>query len=258
MGAPDSQCCCLGVGAIVPEALSNMSGSSTCLNSTVTDPVADLRVTNYSHVVPGLWSAEVGLNTTGAALKWLTALLLPDLAPGQRYAAVGKMAARARPSGVTFLPYLMDGERDSQAVKGGFHNLSMATTSADLLRAVLEGVAFAERRRIDLLIGAGCPLTTMFISGGGARLDLWNQIKADATGLPVQAVTDVDATELGAAMLAGIGVGVYKDASEAVSVCQRTAREFTPNKRHTLEYEERYRAFTDLERLLAGDGASGS
>jgi len=260
IGAPDSQCCSLGVGAIEPGQLSNMSGTSTCLNGTVPRPIDDLGVGNYYHVVKHLYSAEVGLNTTGAALGWIGGIVLPHVPEKQRYEVLETTARRSclGARGVTFVPYLTGGERDSQTVKGGFHNLSMATTSGDLVRAVLEGVAFAERERIELLDKAGCQFTEMYLSGGGARLDFWNQMKADVTGLPVHAVSTVDAAELGAAMLAGIGVGVYEDAWQAVQACRPVSREYTPNSHRALEYDKRYRAFVDLEAVLATDGAQAS
>ena len=253
IGAPDSQSNCLGVGAIEPGMLSNMSGSSTCLNMSVDLPVADQGVANYADVLPDKWNAEVGLNTTGAALSWATRVLLPDVTSSERYETVERLASRSRPgaNGVTFMPYLTGGERDSQAVKGGFHNLSMANGVSDMLRAVLEGVAFAERERIEVLVDSGCEVSQVIISGGGAKFDMWNQMKADVTGWPVQAIAGVDAAELGAAMLAGIGVGVFGDAADAVEACRPAVSTFMPNKARSLEYERRYREFVELERNLA-------
>ena len=252
IGAPDSQACCLGVGATMPQILSNMSGSSTCLNSTVTAMVADVRVGNYMHAVPGRWTTEVGLNTTGESLTWLGNILLSHTPPQQRYEIVDEMAAKSPigANGVVFLPYLSDGERDNHLIKGGFHNLSIGTDGADLVRAVMEGVAYAERKRIQILMDAGCPLQQMYISGGGARLDQWNQLKADVTGMPVRATVGVDAAELGTAMLAGIGAGLYDGTDDAVECCRTKVKEFTPDHSRALQYEEGFRSFVALERAL--------
>jgi len=255
MGAPDSQCCALGVGAVKQGALSNMSGTSTCLDCSVDAVVDDPAVGNWCDVTPGRWSVEVGLNTTGGALDWFARVALPDKGR-DRYLAIDKLvrSSRAGAGGVLFMPYLTGGERDSQRVKGGFHNLGIEHGKADMLRAVLEGVAFAERQRIELLTAAGCHIDDMRISGGGAKLDVWNQIKADVTGLPVMAVTKVDAAELGAAMLAGIGVGMFADAAAAVESCQTPAKLFTPRPARVLEYQDRYQAFRSCENALAAPG----
>jgi len=253
IGAPDSQCCCLGAGAIMDGSLSNMSGTSTCLNSTVPHMVGDKRVGNYIDVLPRRWSAELGLNTTGAALEWAARIILPHTLSKTRYQTIDKLARQSKTgaNGVQFLPYLTDGERDNREVRGGFHNLSLRNDGADLMRAVMEGVAFAERMRIEILQEAGCGCTLMFISGGGARFDLWNEIKADVTGLPVYAITRVDAAELGAAMLAGIGTGVYADAAEAVKTCDVPVKEHQPNRRRVLQYEEGFQTFRALEQAFS-------
>ena len=251
-GGPDSQCCCLGVGAIEPGILSNMSGTSTCLNSTVTAPVSDLRVGNYAHVLPSRWTTEVGLNTTGASLSWAAKRLFPDVSEKIRYQLVEKRLHASRPGarGLLFLPYLTGGERDNQRVKGGLYNVSMEHDDSDILRAVLEGVVFAERERIELLTEAGCHFESMRISGGGATFDLWNHIRAASTGLPVLAAQHVDAAELGAAILAGIGTGVYSDAADAVRRCHPQFTEFEPKKQLVARYEDLFQSFLKLERSL--------
>ena len=153
-GGPDSQCCSLGVAAIASDVLSNMSGTSTCLNRTITDPIDDLGVGNYVHVLPDKMSAEVGLNTTGLSLRKIADLLFPELDEISLNEQV-KNSLSTSPMGshnLFFFPYLSDGERDNQQVKGGFYNLNMMVTKADLIRSVLEGVAFAEQNCLVLLL----------------------------------------------------------------------------------------------------------
>lgn len=252
-GGPDSQCCALGVAAIETDVLSNMSGTSTCLNRTLLEPMTDLRVGHYAHVVPDRWSAEVGLNTTGVSLKKVAKMLFPDLDDRSMYRQVEACAARS-PAGshdLLFFPYLSNGERDNQSVKGGFYNLSMMTCPDDMIRAVLEGVAFAEKERADLLLPQGEKFSTMRISGGGASLDLWCQIKSNIMEIPVRALKDVDAAELGASMLVSIGTGLVSDYLEAIRICELQYVEFEPDSDAAAIYKERYHGFIAFEKAVS-------
>lgn len=252
-GGPDSQCCSLGVSAIESDVLSNMSGTSTCLNGTVSTPVNDLRVGNYAHVIPDRWSTEVGLNTTGASLIKISAMLFSNLNEKERYAKIKECIAKsaAGSSGLLFLPYLSNGERDNKDIKGSFYNLNMFTTQEDMIRSVMEGVAFAEKERARLLSQAGQVFSSMRISGGGASSQEWCQIKADVMNIPVYALRDVDAAELGAAMIAAVGVGDFPDFASAISECRLSYDEYLPDSQNALVYKELYEKFIDLENKLS-------
>ena len=75
LGGADSQACALGAGVVAPGPVSEMAGSSTCLNAAVPEPLDVLAVTHYPHVIPGPYTTETGINTTGAAVAWLAGLL---------------------------------------------------------------------------------------------------------------------------------------------------------------------------------------
>jgi len=132
-------------------------------------------------------------------------------------------AARSSPPGanrLVFLPYLL-GERaplwDPQA-RGVFFGLSLAHRQADVCRAVLEGVAFAIRHLLETIEG-GLPerATRMFVSGGGAKSPLWNEIKAAATGRTVCCPANVETGTLGAAMIAAAAGGTHPTLAAAVA-----------------------------------------
>jgi sugar (pentulose or hexulose) kinase len=136
-------------------------------------------------------------------------------------------------------------------VKGGFYNMVIGHIDADMLRAVMEGVAFAEKERIGLLTDAGCRFSSMCISGGGASIDIWCQIKTDIINMPVSAFKDVDAAELGAAMVAGVGVGVFQDFEEAALICRPKSIEFLPDEKKSALYEQLYGEFKHIENKLS-------
>jgi sugar (pentulose or hexulose) kinase len=251
IGGADSQCCAVGAGALAPSQLSDMAGTSTCLNASVRQPVADLRVSNYCHVVPDWWCTELGLNASGAAFAWIARLFAgpgaePDFASSEAAAA----AVRPGAEGLLFLPYLADGERFDPSLRGAFCGLSLRHGRGELARAVLEGVAFAIREHLDIMAQAGAPISEIRVSGGGARSPLWNQIKADITGVPVLAVAS-DATSLGVALIVATALGHYSSLNEAAKRCVRISRRYEPDSSLRQYYDERYSRFRELTRATA-------
>ncbi|MGO8686553.1 MAG: xylulokinase [Candidatus Dormibacteria bacterium] len=249
-GAGDSIACAVGAGVTDPGPVSEMAGSSTCLNSVVDEPVEDEDVTHYpSPVTTRGYLTEVGINTTGEALDWVVQLAYsgPGRHPrGDDYARLDRDAATMPPGsdGLLFVPVLGDGERDDPALRGAVSGLSLRHDHRAWGRAVLEGIAFGIRARVETLGRASAPLTELRVSGGGAGLGSWNQIKADVLGVPVVRVPG-DATAAGAAMLAGIGTGVYRDAGEATAAGFHPAARVEPLAQNRDRYDEiyaRYRA----------------
>ena len=249
-GAGDSIACAIGAGVTAPGPVSEMAGSSTCLNSVVAEPLEDVDVTHYPSAVEERgYLTEVGINTTGEALDWVVQLAYSG--PGRRlrdsgYARLDRDAAAMPPGadGLLFAPVLGDGERDDPELRGAVTGLSLRHDHRAWGRAVLEGVAFGIRARLETLGRASTPLTELRVSGGGARLDSWNQIKADVLGVPVIRVAG-DATAAGAAMLAGIGTGVYRDADAATAAGFRPGSRVEPDSQNRERYDEiyaRYRA----------------
>jgi sugar (pentulose or hexulose) kinase len=239
IGAADSQCAAFGAGVVAPGPVSEMAGASSCLNSVVLSPLPDLRVTHYSHVVPDCFSTELGVNTTGAAISWaVRALGYPGF--GELAADAERFRRRLRRGGGArgatpaveaaplFLPYLGDGERDDPTARAGFVGLSDRHDRAALAFAVVEGVALAVRSVLAVLEQAGSPLTELRTGGGGARIDLAGQLKADLLGRPVVHL-DIDPAGFGAAMLAAGAAGLSAEAGAAIATTVRRARRFVPS-----------------------------
>lgn len=250
LGGADSQACALGAGVVAPGPVSEMAGSSTCLNAAVPTPLSVLGVTHYPHVVPGLYTTETGINTAGAAVAWVADLLYA--ARGRRagpadYAHLDREAAAVPPGadGVLAIPILADGERTDADLRAAFTGLSLRHDRAVLARAIMEGVAFAIRDQLDLIKGGGAEVTELRVSGGDTRLATWNQIKADVIGVPVVPVPG-DAAVGGVAMLAGLGAGLYDDVQDAISRCVHLATPNEPNPANRVHYDERLEAWREL------------
>ena len=246
IGAADSQCAALGAGVAMPGPVSEMAGASSCLNSAVLEPLPDLRVTHYGHTVPGYYCTELGVNTTGAAISWAVRALgyatygelsadaqrcrrrLQRAGP-QAGEASAATAADAVATAPLFLPYLGDGERDDPSARAGFIGLSDRHSRPELAFAVIEGVALGVRAVLQILQQAGSPLAELRVGGGGARIGLSGQIKADLLGRPVLHL-DLDPAGFGAAMLAAAAAGMPDEAAEATRAVRRRARRFTPSR----------------------------
>ena len=124
-----------------------------------------------------------------------------------------------------------------------------------MIRAVLEGVAFALEHNLRVAKEAGAEVSIMNAMGGASNSSLWTQIKSDVTGKPIQVPTSDTATTLGAAILAGIGCGLYGSYREAVEKTVTITKSYEPNEenheryRHSMElYLELYR---DLEKTFS-------
>ena len=188
-------------------------------------------------------------------MKWLKEIFEPgnEDTPGAAYASFLQQASQVGPGakGLIFLPHLMGerGPRYEPEARGVLFGLTLAHSRAEIVRAVLEGCACQLRAIVE---GLGSPpLEEMVVVGGGAKSGLWRGIIADVTGVTLLVPRVLEAGALGAAILAGVGVGVYRSiqmaASELVQIVERRAPDPTV---HAL-YDEAYRVFAELEERLA-------
>ncbi len=250
LGGADSQACALGGGVVGPGPVSEMAGSSTCLNAAVTAPLPELQVTHYPHVVPGMIATETGINTTGTAATWVADLLYGGRTGRARAADFARLDAETGAlgpgsDGLLALPVLGDGERVDPRLRAAVTGLSLRHGRAHIARAMLEGVAYTIREHLDLLVAGGAPVNELRVSGGDARLGTWNRIKADVAGIPVTVIPG-DAAVTGVAMLAGIGVGIYRDHAEAIARCVHPGERYDPDPAAAAVYAEGRAAFRAL------------
>lgn len=175
----------------------------------------DSRLHVFNHAVPGVWYILGAILSAGLSLRWLRDLFKTD------YATLSAEAASvpAGANGLIFLPYL-SGERtphmDAHA-RGGFIGLTAIHGRGHLARAIMEGVAFAMHEALDISLGLGGQVDRVITAGGGAESDVWRHILADVLNVPLQKSLLTESTGIGAALLAGIGAGVYKNAESAAA-----------------------------------------
>ncbi|MGJ4954078.1 xylulokinase [Bradyrhizobium sp. HKCCYLRH2015] len=244
-GAGDNAASAIGLGAITPGDAFLSLGTSGVLFR-VTDrfaPVPEAAVHAFCHALGGLWHQMGVMLSAAASLAWLARILeTPEAA---LLAPLG--ISVERPSPVQFLPYL-DGERtphnDAHAA-GALVGLRSAAGRADLVQAVLEGVAFASRDMFAALARSAQPITELDLVGGGSRSLLWAQIMADVLGVTVHRVEE---GEVGAAIGAS-RLGRLAATGEApADVCRKPRRlqSFEPRAPQRAAYDDAYAQWRKL------------
>lgn len=216
----------------------------------------DPRVHVLNHAAPDTWYVLGAILSAGLSLRWLRDLVgLKGAADAYPLLSEEAAGVPAGADGLIFLPYL-SGERtphmDAQA-RGCFIGLSAHHTRGHLARAVMEGVTFALREALEISHELGATADTLIASGGAMESDLWRGIQADVFGLPLQRTLLKEQASVGAALIAGVGAGVYRDIEAA---CERTVRyrDVTePNAANHARYDVLYAHFRELYPRLKGD-----
>lgn len=250
-GGLDAACGALGAGVYRTGETQEQGGQAGGMSICTDRALAHKALILGTHVVPGLWLLQGGTVGGGGALKWFRQELGGGLSFDELTAEAGKVAPGS--DGVLFLPY-MAGERSpiwNPDAKGVFYGLSFDKTRGHMIRAVLEGVAFSLEHNLRTAAQTGVSVDTLNAMGGASNSVLWTQIKADVTGKVIRVPSSDTATTLGAAILAGVGCGVYDGYDEAVRRTIRITRIQEPNPDNREIYDramERYlRLYEDLK-----------
>lgn len=173
------------------------------------------------------------------------------------YYLMDKMAEKvpAGADGLVYLPYLM-GERTPHRdpdCRGVFFGLSAAHGRAEMIRAVLEGVAFSLCDALSIIRELGIKVDFVRVAGGGAKSALWKQIIADCFGCELRTLATDEGPALGVALLAGVGSGVFKSVSEACEAAVHDCATILPNPENTSKYRSFYGLYQRLYRSLERD-----
>lgn len=253
-GSGDMLALLLGAGVTEPGAACDTSGTASVISFYARQPVADPRLMNL-HAAGPHWITFGILDSGGGSLRWWRDRF--NAGAGEDGDAVyERMMAEAAgipagSEGLVFLPYLL-GERTlggagSRGVFFGFHPRH---GRAHATRAILEGICFDLRQSLEIVRDSGVEVAEMRTGGGGARSAFWSQIKADIYGIPVTTLQHEEVGILGAAMLAGVGVGAYASAADAATKLSRPRERFIPDPHAAARYDRQYDVFHDLHERL--------
>ncbi len=263
-GCLDAAAGALGAGVVRPGQTMDQGGQAGGMGLSVDRVVVEPRLIFSHHVLPGQYLLQSG-TVGGGSLAWFRDTLgQAEVAAAERlgvsaFELLSDQAGQAQPGsgGLLFLPY-MAGERTpiwSTTARGVFFGLSYRTTRADILRAIMEGCAFAVYHNLVIAEERGARVREWLGEGGATRSAVWCQIKADVTGRPFIVARCADGGEgghgLGLFALTAHAVGLCDDAAACVErlLPQRTVYEPSP-ARHAL-YQERFAIYLDVvERLL--------
>ena len=259
-GGLDAACGTLGVGVIEDGQTQEQGGQAGGMSICTTRSLADPSLILGFHVVPERWLLQGGTVGGGGILRWFE----KEFGTAERIAAatnntdvfaeMDKLAKdiAAGCDGMIFLPY-MAGERSpiwNPDAKGVFYGLDYGKTRGHLIRAGMEGVAFSLKHNLDVAEQAGAKTERLRAMGGAANSHLWTQIKSDVTGKPIDVPASDTATTWGAALLAGVATGVYKNFGEAVAKTVKLRRTHAPNKQNSGVYKAAYETYLAIYKKL--------
>lgn len=255
-GMVDGTAAALEAGVIQPGDGVEMTGHSSVLLICSDAPYPGRDLYPLGHALPGRHLVVGALVTSGGALRWFR----DNLAQAEKESAIAqgvdpfdmltRVAASSPPGAnrLLFLPYLY-GERSpiwDPLARGVFFGLSLASTRADMVRAILEGAAFGLRHNVESAAAAGFPARRLACVGGAARSPLWNQIKADVLQREVTVPHAATGAPMGDAILAAVGAGIYASVEAAVGALVQPGTSIVPNRQVAPTYDALYAIYRDL------------
>lgn len=262
-GAADNAAAAVGSGCVLPGRAFLSIGTSGVLylhtGALAVDPAA--RCHSFCSAVPGEYYMMGVTQAAGLSLQWVRRQLFPQLQDEAKKAGVSVYAylddlARSSQLGANrllYLPYLM-GERTPYLngdLRGAFFGLSAAHTQADLIRAVLEGVAFSLKNCLSVFQENQMVISGLRICGGGAKSEIWRQIFADVLGMPLLYSGQDGGASAGAAIFAGVGAGIYSTVADGCVAFGSSLCRQEYDLAHTARYDAMFRVFQALSVSIA-------
>ena len=254
MGAGDGVAANVGAGSVAPGSAYICLGTSAWAASTAEAPYYDplRRSVTWAHAVPGLYSPNATMQYCCGAYDWFRNTVLrdeirqADESGKNVHNLVSEIASKAPAGsgGLIFLPHLL-GERAPRwnpNVRGAYIGLSGKTTREELVRSVFEGISYHLALCFDAINRNGA-LREVTLIGGGAKNDFWAQLLADVLGIPAVIPEETgDANSMGAAVIAGVGAGIFPDFS-AVRHFLHPKKRFEPRPELTALYRDERERF---------------
>lgn len=249
-GAGDQAAGAVGTGTVKPGIISVSLGTSGVVFASLDEPKCDPdgALHTFCHA-NGAWHAMGVMLSCGGAVSWYRRAMRPN----STFAEIDEEAQRAAPGcdGLTFLPYL-SGERsphNDPTARGAWAGLTLSHGTAEVSRSVLEGVTFGLRDSLEKLKMLGVNCQEIRVTGGGAKSRFWVQMIADVFQARCCTLEADEGPAFGAALLAGVGIGVWKDVQEACEATVKIREWIEPSG---MDYGEPYAWFRSLYPALRG------
>ncbi len=257
-GGADNACAAVGNGIIEPGLVAVSIGTS----GTVIAPVKKVkldekgRIHFFNHAVPDMYYLMGVMQAAGLSLKWFRDTFaenerLVEMKTGlNSYDLLTLQAEQTPPgaAGLLWLPYLQ-GERTPHLnahARGVLFGLSASHTRAHIIRAVIEGVTFGLRDSLEIMKQSGVKIDQIRLTGGGAKSPFWQQVQADVFNHEVVTMNIDEGPAFGAALLAGVGTGVFSSFNDAAQKLIHIEKTISPIPENVRIYEKYYREYTSL------------
>ncbi|HUY15727.1 MAG TPA: xylulokinase [Terriglobia bacterium] len=251
-GGEDTSCAGLAMGVTSPECAQLSMGSASTLYVPLTRVTLDPRLLAFPHVIEGLTLVGGSMVGGGIAMEWAVKVLggAKDAATSDEYHKLTEEGRTipAGSEGLIFLPYL-SGELqpiNDGFARGVFFGLNLFKTRAHLVRAVMEGTAYAIAHNLMITRELGAKVENLIAVGGPTRNSLWCQIIADVTGLPVQVMEERGGAALGDAILAALGARLIDSPEKMQQAHAVTGDRFAPNEDHYERHQQLLAIYMDL------------
>ena len=246
-GAGDNAAAAVGTGVVGDGGCNISLGTSgtVFISSKAFTALDNNAIHNFAHADGG-WHLMGCMLSAASCNKWLLEDIFGTSDHNGEQAAIAE--SRLGENHVFFLPYLM-GERspinDTNA-RGTFIGMTMDTMRADMVQAVLEGVAFAIRDSVEVARSLGITINTSKICGGGAKSALWKRIFANVLNCELEIPVSEQGPGMGGAMLAMVACGEYESVKDCCAGLCHTASTVTPEPGLVAKYEARYQQFKKI------------
>ncbi len=244
-GGVDNSCMALGARGIAEGRVYTSLGSSSWIAVTSSEPVLDAQMSPFvfAHIIPGMYASATSIFAAGSSFQWVRNELCKDILQNESkpYDKMNELAA-ASPVGahkLLFNPSLAGGAGADKTpnVRGAFVGLDLKHTQGDLIRASMEGIAFALRIALDNLKKMTALTNEMLFVGGGTNSPLWMQIFADIYGMDILRTNiGQDAGSLGAAAIAAVGCGMWQDFSRIDDIHELASKN-APDPQNKAKYD---------------------
>lgn len=253
VGGQDQGCAALGMGVLSPGQLMLASGTAWVLTALTATPDLDqlppAMDLNF-HVAPAVYTVSQLLGGFGAVTEWWLKLLWPDVP--ERFSELAAALAASPPGANDLLFLPLGGSAQMGGGPGGFVGLRLDHTRADMVRAVCEGIAYEVRWALATLTAANLPAHGLWMSGGATHSPGWLALLASVAAMPVYAAPGANWPARGAALLAGVGVGLFPDLATPTARWRLPLTEIPPDPQARDIYAARYAAYQTLATQLAG------
>ncbi len=263
-GGHDQVCAAIGAGVVKEGNAVNGMGTVECITPVFNRPVINKYMLDHHYACVPYAKEDMYVTyafnfTGGSLLKWYrdnfgSLEIIEAKKSGESVYSILDSKASLEPTNIFVLPHFAGAGTPYMDVnaKGAIIGLTLEQTSGELYRALLEGIAYEMMYNIECLNEAGILIKELTAVGGGARSDLWLQLKADMFGRKMVALSVEEAGTVGAAILAGVAIGKYKSIDEAVSRFVKIKKEFYPNMKNNEIYQENYKKYKKIYSKIKG------